>query len=179
MSRQMYTAGRGGGGVVSPLSSPIPEIKGWEQRPRQTEDLAVFTSWKLPARACSKVCLSLYSSTSGLRAQEQLLPGPERMARATRYLYNKKNREIMSGCVALRHRGPFAEWSRSASERERGEKEREREDARELFSFYAIEGWSPTVTWHVGGCENLIALDRTTWIRLSVSRPRCRGRLFA
>lgn len=112
----------------------FPEIKGWEQRPRQTEDLAVFTSWKLPARACSKVCLSLYSSTSGLWAQEQLLPGPERMARATRYLYNKPGDNVrVRGTTpprTLRGMKPINQQEGQRGERER---EREREKARGNF----------------------------------------------
>lgn len=71
------------------------------QRP-DTRRISVFTSWRLPARVCSKVCLSLYSSSSGVRAQEQLLPSG-RVPPGTYII----NRQIMSGCVAPRYQRPF------------------------------------------------------------------------
>lgn len=98
------------------------------------------------------------------------------MARATRYLYNKPadNVRVRGTTPPKTLRGVKSiETSEGERVREREKEQeregegkrrglRERETARELFSFYAIEGRSLIVTWHIGGCENLIALDRTT-----------------
>lgn len=75
-----------GGGV---LPAPIPGDKRVrEQRPRQTEDLGIHILKAAGTRLQQGVPLTLFIHlrSSGAGAA---VAGPERMARATRYLYNK------------------------------------------------------------------------------------------
>lgn len=79
-------AATGGGGV---LPAPIPGDKRVrEQRPRQTEDLGIHILKAAGTRLQQGVPLTLFIHlrSSGAGAA---VAGPERMARATRYLYNK------------------------------------------------------------------------------------------
>lgn len=164
-----------GGGGVSP--SPIPGDKRVEINGPDRRRISRYSHLESCRHAPAARCASHFIHPPPVFGQRSSCCRGRRMARATRYLYNKPGDNVRVRGTTPPREDPSWSWSRKASETER-EKEKERESARELFSFYIPDRReiADFVTWHIGGCENLIALDRTTWIRLSVSPG---GRLFA